>query len=156
MTMPSQTVAIGRRSSAGLKAILLATALAAGFSGAALGADKHQKLINCNLHEGPCTQTLAGTIVGLAVSPRPVNAMADLVFRVTLAGNPALESAPYIDLDMPGMNMGKNQVQLRSVGAGTYEGPGVIVRCKSGRRTWRATIALPGIGKSAFVFDVVY
>ncbi len=158
MTVQSPTGATPRRTMAPLAAFLLVLVivLIAGLGGTTRAADKHRKLINCNLHEGPCTQVLAGSTVSLAVLPRPVKAMADLVFRVTLAEDSDLESDPYIDLDMPGMTMGKNQVVLKAVKPGAYEGTGVIVRCKSGRRTWRATVTLPGSGSTEFVFDVIY
>ncbi len=122
----------------------------------AFAADKYRVLINCDLHQGDCQQTLGGHKVILMVTPRPVTAMTDLTFRVTFEGAPAMDKPPYIDLGMPGMNMGKNQVQLKSIGNGVYQGRGVIVRCKSGRRTWRASVTCPGIGTTDFIFDVVY
>jgi hypothetical protein len=119
--------------------------------------DKYQEMINCNLHQGACTQNLAGSTVTLAVAPRPVKAMQDLLFQVTFTGKlPSNAQLPYIDLGMPGMNMGPNRVKLKSVGNDTYEGQGVIVRCPSGRRTWQATVAIPGVGQTDFIFDVVY
>jgi len=83
--------------------------------------------------------------------------MQDLSFRVTLDGKlPENSDSPYIDLGMPGMNMGPNRVQLKSAGNAAYEGRGVIVRCPSGRRTWQATIILPDVGQINFIFDVIY
>jgi hypothetical protein len=32
----------------------------------------------------------------------------------------------------------------------------LLVRCSSGRRTWKATVTLPDAGKVEFVFDVIY
>ena len=119
--------------------------------------DKYQELINCNLHAGACTQILGGVEVALEVTPKPIKAMQDLSFKVTLTGKPpAASEAPYIDLGMPGMKMGPNRVQLKSAGNHTYEGRGVIVRCPSGRRIWQATVIIPGVGQTDFVFDVVY
>ena len=119
--------------------------------------DKYQEMINCDLHHGACTRNLAGSIVTLAVVPRPVKAMQDLLFQVTFTGKlPANTQPPYIDLGMPGMNMGPNRVQLKSTGTATYEGSGVIVRCRSGRRTWQARVTIPGVGQTDFIFDVVY
>ncbi len=119
--------------------------------------DNHQELINCDLHAGPCTQLLSENTVTLEVTPRPVKAMQDLAFKVTLNGNlPADIKLPYIDLGMPGMHMGPNRVKLKSTGKATYEGLGVIVKCPSGRRTWRATITLPDAGHADFIFDVIY
>jgi hypothetical protein len=134
-----------------LTAFLLATPerIAAG--------DKYEEMINCNLHQGICTQRLAGSTITLEVTPRPVKAMQDLLFQVTLSGKlPSNTQLPYIDLGMPGMNMGPNRVQLESAGIGTYEGQGVIVRCPSGRRTWQATVTIPDVGQTDFIFDVIY
>ncbi|MGD2184702.1 MAG: hypothetical protein PVI71_01190 [Desulfobacterales bacterium] len=119
--------------------------------------DKYLELINCDLHQGACTQNLAEFTITFAVTPRPVKAMQDLSFKITLDGKlPPNTKLPYIDLGMPGMNMGPNRVQLKSAGNATYEGRGVIVRCPSGRRTWQATITIPDVGQAEFIFDVVY
>ena len=119
--------------------------------------DKYQEMINCDLHRGDCTQELAGSKVTLAVTPRPVKAMHDLLFQVTFSGKlPPNAQPPYIDLGMPGMNMGPNRVQLKPADNATYEGQGVIVKCPSGRRTWQATVTIPDVGQTDFIFDVVY
>ena len=119
--------------------------------------DKFQESINCNLHAGPCTRLFSEQPVTLEVSPRPIKAMQDLEFKVTLnAKLPPNTQLPYIDLGMPGMNMGPNRVQLKFTGNATYEGRGVIVRCPSGRRTWRATVTIPDAGHTDFIFDVIY
>ena len=119
--------------------------------------DKYQEMINCDLHQGACTQNLSGSMITLAVTPRPVKAMQDLLFRVRFRGN-LLPNAelPYIDLGMPGMQMGPNRVELKPVGNDIFEGRGVIVRCPSGRRTWRATVTVPDFGQADFIFDVIY
>ena len=119
--------------------------------------DKYQEMINCDLHQGACTRNLSGSTVTFAVTPRPVKAMQDLLFQVAFSAKlPPNTQLPYIDLGMPGMKMGPNRVQLKSAGNGTYEGRGVIVRCPSGRRTWRATITVPDFGQTDFIFDVIY
>ncbi len=112
-------------------------------------------VVNCDIQRGPCTQELAGMAVTLDILPRPVKAMKDLKFRVTLSGEKAARAA-HIDLGMPGMDMGPNRVELRPVTDKVYEGQGVIVRCPSGRRTWKATVTLPESGKVEFLFDVIY
>ena len=89
--------------------------------------------INCDAHNGVCSQSLGIHTVSLEIMPRPVKAMQDLVFKVSVSGNPP-SKAPYIDLGMPAMKMGPNRVLLKPAGRGHYEGKGVIVRCKSGRR----------------------
>ena len=81
--------------------------------------------------------------------------MKDLTFDVTLSGGKPAD-APYIDLGMPGMKMGPNRVPLTPAGDFHYQGKGIIVRCPSGKKTWLATITVPGMGSVAFIFDVVY
>ena len=56
--------------------------------------DKYQELINCALHAGPCSQTLGGVEVTLEVTPKPIKAMQDLSFKVTLTGK--LSPAPIV------------------------------------------------------------
>ena len=137
--------------------VLLAAFLLAA-PGCISAGDKYQELINCDLHQGVCTQNLSGSTVTLAVTPRPVKAMQDLLFQVTFSAKlpPNTNKLPYIDLGMPGMKMGPNRVQLNSAGNDTYEGRGVIVKCPSGRRTWRATVTVPDFGQTDFIFDVIY
>jgi hypothetical protein len=114
-----------------------------------------EKSVHCDIHKGPCTKEVRGVSVTLDISPKPVTAMKDLKFEVTLSGEKEIR-ASYIDLSMPGMNMGPNRVELKPVKDNVYEGQGVIVRCPSGRRTWKATVTLPESGKVEFVFDVIY
>ncbi len=111
--------------------------------------------INCQAHEGTCTLPLGDQAVILEITPRPVTAMQDSLFTVTIKG-PQPAKAPYLDLGMPAMKMGPNRVLLKPDGKGSYTGKGVIVRCKSGRRTWFAEVVVPEAGKVQFVFDVVY
>ena len=111
--------------------------------------------INCQAHDGKCSLPIGNETVTLEIMPRPVTAMQDSTFTVTLSGKPP-EQAPYLDLGMPAMKMGPNRVQLKPAGNGVYKGKGVIVRCKSGRRTWFANVVVPGAGEAKFVFDVVY
>lgn len=125
-------------------------------SSPAFGQDRTASLVNCDIQKGLCVQTVAGTKVTLDVFPKPVKAMRDLTFRVTVADFGKLSQSPYIDLNMPAMDMGANQVLLEDLGKGVFEGRGVIVRCRSGRRTWRARVALPELGRADFIFDVIY
>lgn len=81
--------------------------------------------------------------------------MQESTFHVTFSG-PAPNKTPYIELGMPAMKMGPNRVQLTPLENNAYTGKGVIVRCKSGRRTWFANVIVPDVGEVKFVFDVVY
>ncbi len=110
---------------------------------------------DCDIHAQSCQKAIGDRTVELDIHPKPVSAMKDLTFRVTVSGEP-LDQAPSIDLGMPGMHMGPNHVTLDRTSPTTYEGQGVIVRCPSGKRIWRATVTLPKIGKADFTFDVVY
>lgn len=111
--------------------------------------------VSCDMQQGPCTKHLGDMIVTLDILPKPVMAMKDLTFTLTVSGK-NLSTEPFIDLGMPGMDMGPNRVELRRVKDTVYEGQGVIVRCPSGRKTWKATVTLPQTGKVEFVFDVIY
>ncbi len=137
--------------------VALSAVLLLAFSSSGNAGDKYREMINCELHRGVCSQSLSGSTVTLAVTPRPVKAMQDLLFQVSFSDKlPPDAKLPYIDLGMPGMKMGPNRVQLKSAGNNTYEGRGVIVKCPSGRRTWRATVTVPDLGQTDFVFDVIY
>ena len=119
------------------------------------GGPSSENSVNCDMQQGPCTKHLGDMIVTLDILPKPVMAMKDLTFTLTVSGK-NLSSEPFIDLGMPGMDMGPNRVELRRVKDTVYEGQGVIVRCPSGRKTWKATVTLPQTGKVEFVFDVIY
>lgn len=110
---------------------------------------------NCDIQAGACEQTLGEGSVTLEILPRPVKAMADLTFQVTLVGL-SPDGNPGIDLDMPGMSMGPNHVTMEKKFDGIYSGRGIVVRCPSGRTLWQADVTIPGIGTTAFLFDVVY
>ena len=110
---------------------------------------------DCDIQNGSCTKTYQDRDITLDIQPKPVKAMQDLTCRITIQGKqPA--SHPFIDLGMPGMKMGPNQVKLKPAGSGVYEGTGVIVRCPSGRTIWRAKITVPEVGEVSFTFDVIY
>ena len=119
------------------------------------GAESEPDRVDCDVHTGPCRGHMSKTKVSLDIEPKPVKAMHDLTFTVTFAGEKPV-AAPYIDLGMPGMNMGRNRVILKPAGELIYRGEGVIVRCPSGRRTWKAKVTVPEGGSVEFVFDVIY
>lgn len=105
------------------------------------------------IHAGPVTGYAGPQRVILEVEPRPVRAMTDLRFTVRLPGHEAA-AAPWVDLSMPGMRMPPNRVTLVREDGGLYRGTGVIVRCPRGRRTWQASVTVPGKGTARFTFDV--
>lgn len=122
----------------------------------AIADDQANSIINCDIQKGPCSQMMGQSKISLDISPKPVKAMQDLTFRVTVDGPVKISSQPHIDLGMPAMKMGPNKVLLEDLGGGVFEGHGVIVRCKSGKRTWQAEIKIPGLGEAKFIFDVIY
>jgi hypothetical protein len=121
----------------------------------ASSAEKKPERVECDVHAGPCSASLKDIQVTLDIKPKPVKAMEDLTFTVRFAGEKSVAD-PYIDLGMIGMNMGRNRVFLKLTGESLYQGRGVIVRCPSGRRTWKATVTAPKVGSVEFVFDVIY
>lgn len=133
--------------------IILGMILLGSFTNGAAASDA----ILCHVHQEACNGRLSGRPVALEIFPKPVTAMTELTFRLILPEHDLKENAsPYIDLGMPGMQMGPNRVTLKAVSPRVYEGKGIIVKCPSGKRTWQATVTIPGHGVIAFVFDVRY
>lgn len=108
---------------------------------------------DCFIDLGPCSSAMAGKQVVLDISPRPVKTMKELTFTVRAAGR---NTAPtlLLDLSMPGMYMGRNEVILKKTPAGSYSGKGIIPRCPSGKKLWRAELTIPGAGKVSYTFNV--
>ena len=121
----------------------------------AVAGGRGHSAVNCLIQDGPCTLKIGDLGVTLQILPRPVKAMRDLTFKVTMEGGYD-RGQPYIDLNMPAMNMGRNRVLLKPDGSGGFEGRGIIVRCRSGDATWGAAVTFPGVGSTEFIFDVVY
>ncbi len=114
----------------------------------------------CYINNGPCVaKTTDGKFeVTFDITPKPVAAMRELSFRVNLKGKtgPIADASVLIDLSMPGMYMGNNQVKL-SARNGGYEGTGIIVRCPSGKKTWQADVVIRSsnkIARTGFIFEV--
>jgi hypothetical protein len=150
-------LALSKKALIPITAGLICIFLIAGTTTVNAGSDKFREMINCDISNASCTQSLGKTDVTLSIKPKPVKAMEDLDFQIALKGaTTSLESAPYIDLGMPGMDMGPNRVMMKPSGENSYAGKGIIVRCPSGRTIWQATVTVPGQGTVRFVFDVVY
>jgi hypothetical protein len=119
-----------------------------------------QDRIDCNIQKAPCVRmTGSGMDVEFDVAPHPVKAMQELLFMVTLKkqGKPVSGASLVLDLSMPDMFMGNNQTKLKEEPSGRYSGRGVIPRCVTGRKTWKAfvTIAQRGqVEQVAFLFEV--
>lgn len=119
---------------------------------------------DCDINKALCAKTAqGGTLVAFDIHPKPVKAMADLLFTVVLTrgGEPIDRASANLDLSMPGMYMGLNRLALVNRGDGRFEGKGVIPRCVSGRKIWKARVefAYPGNGAgnegtAEFIFEV--
>ena len=100
--------------------------------------------VDCNFDKGVCSKTLksAGLRVILDINPKPVASMSELQFSVMIyKDTTAVTNAEVVvDLSMPGMYMGKNQIFLKSAEDNKYEGTGVIPVCASGSKTWMAEV----------------
>ncbi|HWR00710.1 MAG TPA: hypothetical protein VN371_02520 [Chlorobaculum sp.] len=107
-----------------------------------------------NVLNWPCTKEIPGRKITLDITPKPVRHMADLTFRVTITPCTSIPSTLVLDLSMPGMYMGKNQVVMTRKEPCIWEGKGVIVSCMSGRKLWRATILSSIIANPAFNFEL--
>ena len=108
----------------------------------------------CNINQGPCTITAGNRTVTLNIEPKPVNSMKNLTFSITVTPCDKLPQTLLLDLSMPGMPMGKNQVMLVRKGGCMYEVKGIIVRCMSGRTLWQVTILSDDLQNPAFTFNV--
>ncbi len=108
----------------------------------------------CNIHQGPCTITSGNRTVTLNIEPKPVSAMKELTFSMTVSPCDKLPDTLLLDLSMPGMMMGKNQVTLVKKSGCRYEGKGIIVRCMSGRTLWQVTILSDELKNPGFTFNV--
>ncbi|MCL5022789.1 MAG: FixH family protein [Nitrospirae bacterium] len=142
---------------------------AAAFFGAKQGQDP-SRAPDCEIDKGACSKEVGGDEVTIDITPKPVKAMQELVFHLTFrrnspsgflatAGGGGVGGLPgefTLDLSMPGMYMGMNRVLLRRTSGGTYSGKGVIPKCRSGKRLWKATVALPQEGQVGFTFNVSY
>ncbi len=130
------------------------TALALFASMVIAGSTLSANPVDNNIHEKACTITSGNYNVTLNIEPKPVQHMKELTFSVTVKPCDKLPDTLQLDLSMPGMEMGKNQVTLIKKSGGLYEGKGIIVRCMSGRTLWRATIISDELKNPAFIFNV--
>ena len=107
-------------------------------------AENNSSRTDCNFNKGPCTKRLetSGLIITLDINPKPVTAMSELQFSVMINQDmtPVSNATVTVNLTMPGMYMGKNQVMLKPAKNNSYEGSGVIPICPSGARTWMAEV----------------
>jgi hypothetical protein len=93
--------------------------------------------------------------VRFIVAPQPVRAMKPLFFHVILhnGGDP---QSVMVDLSMPNMYMGMNQVTMKASNPGVYEGMGIIPVCPTGLTLWQASVIIDNQVAGNFFFDVQY
>jgi hypothetical protein len=98
----------------------------------------------CDLGAGPCTSVLGDLALTAELGPRPVAPMSSLSVTVELrrTGVPVDGAEVAASFVMAGMHMGDNVVALAPAGPGRYSGTAVLVRCPSGRRDWKTTVAV--------------
>jgi hypothetical protein len=111
--------------------------------------------VNCDIQAGPCTRPIGEGWVRLDIGPRPIQAMVEQHFEITL-GKLQPSGTPHIDLNMPDMDMGYNRVFLESIGERRYAGTGIFPICPSGIPIWSAEVVVPGAGTAEFIFNVRY
>jgi hypothetical protein len=141
-----------------LSTVIIPNSLVIVVAAPAFSADETTSI--CNIQHGSCVKRLGdGMTIEFDVQPKPVAAMTESTFVVTVTRNgmPITDASVHLDLSMPHMFMGKNQPVLKYIKDGRYEGKGVITRCTSGRKTWQADVAVGSAGKTAvvtYVFEV--
>jgi CheY-like chemotaxis protein len=118
------------------------------------GSTLHASAVDNSIHEKDCSVTVGQRTVTLNIEPKPVKHMKELTFSVTVTPCDKLPDTLLLDLSMPGMQMGKNQVTLVKKSNCLYEGKGIIVRCMSGRTLWQATVLSDTLNNPAFTFNV--
>ncbi|TAN40247.1 MAG: hypothetical protein EPN25_08370 [Nitrospirae bacterium] len=129
----------------------------------ACGSTSPEHPVDCRIDDGPCSKVLGDQKlqVVLDIGPKPVRTMKRLSFRIALQdsasaaansdvkANTDATTDVFVDLSMPGMTMAENRVSLRRDAAGLYTGEGVIVRCTSGKKVWKAEVSVRRPGRSA-------
>lgn len=114
---------------------------------------RERERADVRIPSGPFEAFAGSQRVLLDIAPIPVKAMRELTFSVELPGyRPA--GNPWVDLEMPGMRMPPNRIDLVKDADGRYRGKGILVKCSGGTRTWTATVNLPGKRTALFTFDV--
>lgn len=124
------------------------------FSVFILFSDSRLSAHESKIHEGPCIIKAGNHTVTLNIDPKPVKAMKELSFSLMVTPCDKLPDKLLIDLSMPGMQMGKNQITLIKKNTCLYEGKGIVVRCMSRLTLWQVTILSDELNNPAFTFNV--
>ncbi len=110
----------------------------------------------CDFRDGSCTRMVDSLKVTISVEPAPPVPMKETVFIVKIEGKEILSENLIMNLTMPGMYMGKNQIVLRRVAANFFMGSGVIPVCPEGGTFWNAEVFLSPGETVRFGFNVKY
>jgi hypothetical protein len=94
-------------------------------------------------------------LVGLTITPQPVRAMKPLHFQVIVRDDGEPQSV-IVDLSMPDMYMGVNQVTMKKSSPSVYKGVGIIPICPTGLTLWQASVIIDNQVAGDFFFDVQY
>ena len=109
--------------------------------------------VDNTIHEKPCTVIAGHRTITLNIDPKPVKQMKELTFSITVTPCDKLPDKLLLDLSMPGMLMGNNQVTLVKKHPCLYEGNGIIVRCMSRQTLWQVTILSDELNNPTFTFN---
>jgi hypothetical protein len=93
--------------------------------------------------------------IRLTITPQPVPVMKPLHFQVELQDDGEPQSV-IVDLSMPDMYMGINQVTMKKSSPGVYKGVGIIPICPTGLKLWQASVIIDNQAAGDFFFDVQY
>lgn len=97
---------------------------------------------------GPQRAKIGAFSATLETEPSPPVSKQETIFKLKVAddqGQPVTDAGVAVSLTMPGMNHGKNVIELSHQGAGVYEGNGIFVM--AGR--WVADVTVSRGGQEA-------
>ncbi|MDI6801830.1 MAG: FixH family protein [Thermodesulfovibrionales bacterium] len=116
---------------------------------------------DCAINAGACIKTIGVDDIRAMfdVNPKPVKTMKELVFNINIKKGevPVEDAMVSLNLTMPGMFMGINKPALTHKGKGRYEGKGVIPRCPSGLKIWKADVTIERgerVASGSYTFEV--
>ena len=109
---------------------------------------------SCDLHVGPCRQTVAGGAVVFSIMPQPVPLMRPMQLAVEAVGLDAHGVA--VEIRGLNMDMGLNRTLLTKSHTGRWKGETILPLCSQRRMQWEAAVRLDaeqGRFEVPFLFD---
>jgi hypothetical protein len=116
--------------------------------------DRVAAVEGCDLHAGPCRQTVAGGVVVLSIMPQPVPLMRPLQLAVEVVGLDARGVA--VEIRGLNMDMGLNRTLLAKSHSGRWKGETILPLCSQRLMEWEAGVRLEteqGRFEVPFLFD---